>query len=427
MIVKGNIVYTERPDGYTTVPHGYVVVDDNGVIEGVYRELPKARKGEPVEDYGDCLIIPGFTDCHFHPAQYPQMGISYNKEMMVWCNDYTIPQECRMEDRGYAKKVYSGLVHTLWKYGILHSIMMATQHLDASLLLFDLVQKAGLRSYVGHVCMDQSTSGRVWSTTEEAIALSEEFIRRTSGKSELVKPILTASLSVICTRELMTAMGEQARKYDLPMQAHLGENMTEVQRALKRYPDCRTFADTYDKAGMFGGQPTMMAHCIYLEEEELEKIKERNILVAHCPNSNYNLLSGIMPFAKYMDEGVRVGLGSDISGGSSLNMFENMKAAVQQGAVKMIRHEADRPVMAYEAFYAATKGGGSFFGNVGSFEKGYDFDALVVDDTEVLQYNAYSLEDRMDKLLYCADDRNIRKRFIKGKEIPEPVFSEMQE
>ena len=81
---------------------------------------------------------------------------------------------------------------------------------------------------------------------------------------------------------------------------------------------------------------------------------------------------------------------------------------------------SDRPVMAHEAFYAATKGGGSFFGKVGSFEPGFFLDALVVDDTEVLSFNRYSLEDRADKLLYCADDRNIMKRFLRGKEVPEP-------
>ena len=420
MILKGNLVYTKDHTGYTCIPHGYIAADENGVIRDVYETLPKDLQGQKVEDFGEKLIIPAFTDCHLHPAQYPQMGISYNKEMMVWCNDYTIPQECRLEDTEYAKKVYAALVHALWKYGSLHSIVMATQHIDASLALFDLFEKAGLSAYVGHVCMDQSTSGRTWSTTEEAIALSEAFLQRTVGHSKLVKPILTASLSVICTRELMRAMGSQARKYDLPMQGHLGENQTEVARALKRYPDCKTFADTYEKAGMFGGQPTMMAHCVYLTEEELTKIKEENILVAHCPNSNYNLLSGIMPFAKYLDEGVRVGLGSDISGGSSLDMFENMKAAVQQGAVRRMMGLSDRPVMAHEAFYAATKGGGSFFGKVGSFEPGFFLDALVVDDTEVLSFNRYSLEDRADKLLYCADDRNIVKRFLRGKEVPEP-------
>lgn len=420
MILRGNLVYTENKDKFTAIEHGYVIVNPQGVIEKVCKELPKEYDGEQVKDYGDCLIIPGFTDCHLHAAQYPQMGVSYNKEMMVWCNDYTIPQEMRFSDGVYARKVYSALVHALWKYGTLHSIMMATHHLEASLQLFDLVEQAGLRSYVGHVCMDSSTSGRVWSTTEEAIGLSRRFLTETMGRSELVKPILTASLSVICTRELMTAMGQQAARCGLPMQGHLGENMTEVRRAIAKYPDCEDFADTYDKAGMFGQQPTMMAHCVYLTEKEKTRIKERNILVAHCPNSNYNLLSGIMPFARYMDEGIRVGLGSDISGGSSLNMFENMKAAVQQGAVQVIRGEADRPVKASEAFYAATKAGGSFFGKVGSLEPGYEFDALVVDDTEVLRYNHYSLEDRADKMLYCCDDRNILVRYVRGKEIPEP-------
>ena len=98
MILKGNLVYTKDHTGYTCIPHGYIAADENGVIRDVYETLPKDLQGQKVEDFGEKLIIPAFTDCHLHPAQYPQMGISYNKEMMVWCNDYTIPQECRLED-----------------------------------------------------------------------------------------------------------------------------------------------------------------------------------------------------------------------------------------------------------------------------------------------------------------------------------------
>ena len=73
-----------------------------------------------------------------------------------------------------------------------------------------------------------------------------------------------------------------------------------------------------------------------------------------------------------------------------------------------------------EVFYLATKAGGSFFGKVGSFEAGYEFDALLIDDS-YLNYDNYSLEQRLERYIYLGDDRDIKRRYCRGEEINEPA------
>ena len=221
----------------------------------------------------------------------------------------------------------------------------------------------------------------------------------------------------MCSRELMTGLGQQAVEFGIPCHLHLAENRTEVRLTLQMYPDCRDFVETYQRAGLMTSSNTVVAHAIHLSEREKKVIRDLGILVAHCPNSNLNLLSGVMNLADYHDLGIRVGLGSDISAGHTLNMFHNIVAAIQSGAMNLLTGRSSRPILAAEAFFCATKGGGSFFGKTGSFEPGYAFDALVVDDSMWTRYKKMSLEQRIEKLIYCGDDRNIEQVYVAGRRL----------
>ena len=414
---KGNIIYTKTYHEFTLLADGYIVVDDQGKVKDCYPALPEEYKGIEVVDFGNRLIISGFTDCHVHASQMPTIGIGYNTELIEWLDTLTIPQEIRLHDKEYAKKVYHDFAKELLKYGITHSIIMTTIHADSASILVDELCQTGLKAYVGKVCEDCNTLEDAMEKTDVAIAESERFIRENIDKSDLVRPIVTPTLSMICTRELMTALAEQAEKYDLPIQAHLSENLSEIDFTLKFFGDCKDFTETYEKAGIMTKAQTMVAHSIHLSQREKELIRDRGILVGHCPNSNLNLLSGVMKLAEYNDLGIRTGLGSDLAGGHTLNMFQNMVAAIQEGGMHYVNHTYDRPVTAAEAFYCATKAGGSFFGKTGSFEPGYDFDALVINDSDALLYNDFTLQQRAERMIYCSDDRNIEKVFVNGKEL----------
>ncbi|MFR9190595.1 MAG: amidohydrolase family protein, partial [Anaerotruncus massiliensis (ex Togo et al. 2019)] len=143
------------------------------------------------------------------------------------------------------------------------------------------------------------------------------------------------------------------------------------------------YGGAYDRFGLFGGDaPTIMAHCVHSTGEEIDLMQARGVFIAHCAQSNTNLASGVAPVRAYLDRGMKVGLGTDIAGGFSLSVFRAMADAVQASKLRWrLLDDSLRPLTVPEAFYLGTKGGGEFFGKVGSFEEGYEFDAVVLDDS----------------------------------------------
>jgi guanine deaminase len=151
-------------------------------------------------------------------------------------------------------------------------------------------------------------------------------------------------------------------------------------------------------------------------------MKENNVIAVHCPTSNINVGSGLMPIRKFIDQGIRLGFGSDLSGGHTPSLMKTMVYAIQTSKIFWANSDKEMDFLTNsEAFFIATKGGGSFFGKVGSFEEGYDFDALIIDDEE-LNYLDYTLEERLERFIYVGDDRHILHRYVRGNLIKEPVF-----
>ena len=188
-----------------------------------------------------------------------------------------------------------------------------------------------------------------------------------------------------------------------------------------RFTDCRNYAAVYQKCKIFGNDiKTVMAHCIHTTEDEIQALRYSGVFVAHCPHSNCNLGSGIMPLRRYLDCGIRVGIGSDISAGHTLNMMDNMRSAIEMSKILYVE-EGKAPLSTSEAFYLATKGGGEFFGQVGSFEPGYLFNALVVDDDALAPLQEHTLNERIERFIYNGDDRQIKKRLVEGRELARPA------
>lgn len=147
-------------------------------------------------------------------------------------------------------------------------------------------------------------------------------------------------------------------------------------------------------------------------------MKEQGVFIAHCPESNANLSSGIAPVRAYLDMGMKIGIGSDIAAGSSLSMFRAMAMAVQCSKLRWrLADQALPPLCIEEAFYLATRGGGEFFGKVGSFEKGFEFDAVVLDDSSIRSPRKLSVRERLERLVYLAEGKNLAAKFVKGKKI----------
>lgn len=425
-IYKGNIVFTKSRDVFEIYENGYIVVNSNGKIEDVYSELPEKYKGANITDYGNRMLIPGFTDLHLHPNQYPNMGLGYDLELMPWIERYATPCIEYFRDRDRAVSIWKAFITDLWRYGITRSVQFGPLDEESADLLFEMMISSGLSCYLGKNHTDYKKDRHETEATEESIASAMRLYHKWEGKSDLVHYILTPSFAPGCTNEIMKWIGWAAREYNLPVQSHLDENRAEIRMVAERFPDCKNYADVYVKNDMFGnGIRTIMAHCIHTTEDEINLLRDKDVFVAHCVHSNFDLASGIMPLRRYLDEGISVGLGSDISGGHTMNMMDIMRTTIEASKYYFVQ-EGRKPITESEAFYLATKGGGAFFGKVGSFEPGYSFDALVVEDDAMPDMRGCSIPERIARFIYNGDERQIKERYCAGRKVPQPAFSDIR-
>ena len=419
-LYKAHILFTKEKDRFEVLENGYVAVDAEGRVIGVANEV----ESEDVEiiDFGDRLLIPAMNDLHVHAPQYRNQGIAMDLELLPWLQNYTFPEEMKYADLGYAERMYRRFVHDLWRFGTMRACVFATIHTESTRLLMRLFQEAGMGALVGKVAMNRNCPEGLMESVENMVEGYESLMKTENAQHSfpLVRPIITPRFIPSCTPEMLRACGELAAKYQLPVQSHLSENKDEIAlvRTLEKESSC--YGDAYNRYGLFGQTPTVMAHCVWTEGEELELMKRNDVMVAHCPTSNLNVASGMAPIRRFLNEGLRVGLGSDISGGHDLNIFRTMVYAIQVSKMHYQQHH-EQPFLALsEAFWMATKSAGSFFGRVGSFEPGYEFDALVINDQD-LNHDDYALLERLERIIYLGDDRHIEHRFCRGKEITEPL------
>ena len=425
-VIKGNICQTRDPKQLDLHPVAYAVCVD-GVSAGIFDALPEKYASLPCYDYGDALIFPGMVDLHVHAPQYAFRGMCMDLELMDWLNRYTFPEEEKYEDLAYAEKAYGMFVDALQKGATARSCIFATRHRYATELLMALMEKSGLVSYVGKVNMDREASE---SLTEESADISAYttfgWINAVKDKFKNTKPILTPRFIPCCTDKLMEELREIQMAYGIPVQSHLSESKGEIDFVKFLRPENSFYGDSYNEYDLFGKNDdidtdvkTVMAHCVWSTKEEIALMRENGVFVAHCPASNMNLTSGIAPIRKYLDLGLNIGLGSDVAGGHSISVFRAITDAIQVSKMyfRMV-DEAYSPLVFSEAFYLATKGGGAFFGKVGSFDVGYEFDAVVMDDSVLPHPQPLTLAERMERAVYLGlDEKSITAKFVAGNKI----------
>ena len=219
-------------------------------------------------------------------------------------------------------------------------------------------------------------------SADRAAEDSEAWIQAMQERFSRIKPIITPRFVPSCSDALMARLQTLMDKYGVPVQSHLSETHDEIAWVKRLSPGIKHYAEAYDRYGMLDN--AVMAHVVYPEDAEIELLRKRGTMVAHCPSSNANLRSGIAPVRRLLSAGVKMGLGSDVAGGESIDMLRIVTNTVQFSKLYWRMVEPSEPALTFpEVFYMATKGGGSFFGKCGSFEEGYMLDALVLDDTKL--------------------------------------------
>lgn len=399
---------------YVYYDDGYLAIDGDRITGvGDWRNVP--RQSSALTQLGrDILITPGFVDTHLHAPQLEMIG-SYGGDLLEWLNRYTFPTEAKFSDPKHAEMVARVFFEELLRNGTLCALIFSTIHYRATDIFFAEAERRGFRAIIGKTMMDRNAPAALLETPRQSFEESHALLQKWH-KRGLLRYAITPRFAPTSTPELLEAAGQLKREFpDAYVHSHISENRNEVQWVHDLFPEAE-YADVYDRYGLLG-ERTVLAHGVHLSEEELELLARRGTRVAHCPNSNLFLGSGLFRLHHTLDAGVVVGLGTDIGAGTTPSMFTTMSDAYK---VQQVQGVSLTP---FHLWYLASLGGAralSMDGESGSLETGKSADFLLLDlkSTPLVALRserASSIEDLLAGLIFTGDDRVVRECWIAGR------------
>ncbi|AIQ65483.1 chlorohydrolase [Paenibacillus stellifer] len=440
LVFQGTAYTSKSPKEVEVLENYLFCVNDDGMIEMViapgdpaYRATQNTHEVRRLAE--GQYLLPGFIDLHVHAPQWAQAGLALDVPLYEWLHTHTFPLESKFSDLEFAADVYDDLVGTLLANGTTTALYFATVHKEASLLLAEICANKGQRGLVGKVVMDDPEQNPEYyrdADTKTALAETEQFIREVKQLAESVKqgvyPVVTPRFIPSCTDEALQGLGELAARYDVHIQSHCSESDWAHEYVQKRF-------GKHDAAALhdFGllGQKSVMAHCNFLDDEDADLFARTGTAIGHCPLSNAYFANGVLPLARWMDKGVEIGLGTDISAGYTPSLFDNARQAVISS--RMLEDGVDTALPADrrgvpesritidEAFYLATAGGGESLSlPIGRLAEGYAWDVQIIDLTAggmklPVFGGGDSKRELFQRIMYLCRPEHIREVWVQGE------------
>ena len=404
------------PSAVEIFEDGVLLVDDGTVVEvGDAATLLPQCADISLTEFPGKIIAPGFIDCHVH---FPQLDIiaSYGEQLLDWLNRYAFPAEERFADRAYADEVAGVFLDELLRNGTTTALVFGTVHAHSADAIFEAAKLRGMRLVAGKVLMDRNCPDSLRDDPESAYAESRSLIERWHGQDRLGYAI-TPRFAVTSSNAQLAAAGRLAAEHpDVWVHTHLAENTAEVDVIAKQFPQHRSYLDVYDQNGLLR-ERSVFAHCLHLDDEDRHCMAKKGGAAAFCPTSNLFLGSGLFDLRTMRAAGVRCGLGTDVGGGTSLNLLRTASEAYK------VLHLQDQSLPATRALYLATLGAAQALyldDKVGNFESGKEADFVVLDPagsslSERRTRVATSFDEKLFALTMLADDRHIAATYVAGK------------
>jgi len=411
-IFRARMINPDGPDSVMDYRDGMIVVDGSGRIESISPFDPQFE-GDVV-DLTDRLIIPGLVDVHSHIPQLDVRG-KHGATLLKWLDRYILPAEKAFADPRVVMDVGTRFFKKLIINGTTTSGLYSTVHEDATDRCFELAFGAGLRCTIGKVMMDQGAPHGLEEETGASLAASERLCAKWHGAAGgRLTYAFTPRFAPTCSFELMKEAARLARDAGAYLQTHIAETEEENARVKKLFPKHRDYVGLFEDAGILGPR-AILAHAIYLSDDEFKRIAKSGAKIAHCPTSNFFLKSGRMPAVKAEKAGCVYGLGTDVGAGTSMSIFNEMRHADYA--------QPEGSVPPEKAFWLATMGGAgtlSMEGDIGSLDPGKYADFCVIDVSGIdPNYRLSDLgpEEVLSLLMYRGDSRAIEATYVAGKKL----------
>lgn len=405
------------------IAEGALVVDDAsgkvvayGTSEAMLaRYMNAGESGESVQlhDYQDTLIMPGFIDTHVHYPQIDMMA-AYGEQLLDWLNNYTFVTEANFADPKVAHDTAQFFLNQLLANGTTSAMVFATSHPQSAEAFFTESARLNTRMITGNVLMDQNAPAHLCVPAEQGIRDTQDLIDTWHGRGRQ-HVVITPRFAITSTPEQLRLAGELYQSYDsVYMQSHLAENRDEVAFVHKLYPNHKGYLDVYDDLGLLGRRTTL-AHGIYLETPEYQRLRETGTQIAHCPTSNLFLGSGLFDLPKTLSY-TGVSIATDVGAGTSLSMLTTLSEAYK------VQQLQGNTLSAHQGLYQITLGNAQSLlldDKIGNFMPGKEADFVIIDTaaTPLLERrmsHTKTLEERLFVLMMLGDDRVIAETIIAG-------------
>ncbi|GAA5978327.1 hypothetical protein JCM11641_004658 [Rhodosporidiobolus odoratus] len=462
-VFRGTVV-TSLPDRTLSILEDYlIIVDKQGFVahceaastEASAEHLSLIPPEKVVQLGNDGWLLPGFVDTHIHAPQYVNTGMALDEPLMVWLEKYTFRVESRidLDPHGLGRRVYEKLVQRLLENGTTAASVFGTISVEANLVLARAFLDAGQRGQIGKVAMDQNSLPTYIESTASSLAATQTFIEEMRSlvsslapHEQIVEPVVTPRFVPTCSLKLLKDLAELAKKENVRLQSHMCESqgMVDFCKGLLRG---RSDVEVLHELGLLY-EKSLMAHCTHSSQSDLDLLTSTGTSIAHCPLSNaYFSAERQLPLREALGTGVKVGLGSDISGGYRVGLDESMRWAVGIARLREGERQRSRPSQAEaernlamtwkEALYLATLGGAQALGldterKVGTLEVGAAFDAQWIQiggkgsrvdwfdlEEEDGSLKKVTLEEKLEKWWCNGSEADRKAVWVQGKKVYE--------
>ncbi|MGH6895103.1 MAG: guanine deaminase [Geminicoccaceae bacterium] len=399
---------------------GLLIIEDGRIAKtgdaaALLAELPP---GTPVDEYRDCLILPGLIDTHIH---YPQTRViaSYGAQLLEWLNKYTFVEEQKFGDPAHAGRIARFFLDELLRNGTTTAVVYCTVHPESVEAFFAESERRNTRMVAGKVLMDRNAPAPLTDTADRGYRESKALLERWHRRGRQLYAI-SPRFAVTSSQAQLEAAGALLREHpDACLQTHLAENRDEIATVRRLFPSAKSYTDVYDRCGLLGPR-SIFGHCLHLADGELQRLSETRSVAAFCPTSNLFIGSGLLDLARLCDPArpVRVSLATDVGGGTSYSM---LRTAAEAYKVLQLQGQNLPPL---DAFYLMTLGNARALGleaEIGSFAIGSEADVVVLDPcaTPAMAHRVAAIGDDLDATLFVlmtlGDDRAVRATYVLGE------------
>ncbi|SEF54467.1 5-methylthioadenosine/S-adenosylhomocysteine deaminase [Caloramator fervidus] len=383
------------------IDEGYIYIED-GIIKEVKSGSFKGEKENLKKINGiGCIALPGFINCHTHVPMTLLRGYGEGLPLMRWLKEKIWPFEAKLEE----EDIYNGAL-----LGIIEMIKSGTTSFVDMYFKEDVIAKAckeaNIRGFLGNPIIGDGWQGQV----EDTISLFEKF-----KHDEMVKIFIAPHSPYTCSFECLKEVGEVARKLNIPIHIHIAETKDEVYITKDKYSLSPAFV-CYE-TGLFDKNKTLAAHCVYLNDADMEMLLNYDFTAVYNPQSNMKLASGVAPVVKMIRKGINVALGTDgASSNNNLNMIEEMQTA---SLLQKLNCSDATALNAFETLQLATVNAAKAIGmenNLGYIKEGFYADIILID------FNKAHLNPKTDvysNIVFSAQGSDVKTVIINGKVVME--------